>query len=212
MKKILLLLTLVFAASVSAQTDYEKGMTKAFELWKNQKNTEAIQLFERIATAEKDNWLPPFYAATVQIISAFREKDETVLTAKLNKAKEYLDTANAISKNNPEIMITYALLNTAYIAFDGQKYGMTLSGKNVAIYNKALAIAPNNPRVVLSKAEWDMGGAKFFGQPIEPFCKDVKKAIELFKEEKQTTKFYPYNGLERAEKILENCETKSSQN
>ncbi|MFT6749554.1 MAG: hypothetical protein ACJAQ1_001503, partial [Flavobacterium sp.] len=32
--------------------------------------------------------------------------------------------------NNPEIILTQALLNTGYIAFDRQKYGMTFSGKN----------------------------------------------------------------------------------
>lgn len=212
MKKLALLVAFVCVASVTAQTQYEKGMTKAFELWKNKKNIEAVQIFERISTAEKENWLPPYYAATVEIISAFGVKDEAVLTAKLNKAKTFLDAADKLSENNPEILMSYALLNTAYIAFDGQKYGMTLSGKNVAIYNKALALAPNNPRVILSKAEWDMGAAKFFGQPLEPFCKDVKKAVELFKKEEQTIKFYPYSGLDRAEKIMKNCEKKSSQN
>ncbi|MCL5244667.1 hypothetical protein M4I21_02525 [Cellulophaga sp. 20_2_10] len=212
MKKIALLLAFVCVATISAQTPYEKGMTKAFELWKSNESTKAIQMFERISNVEKDNWLPPYYAATVEIISAFEIKDETVLTAKLNKAKSFLDIADTLSKNNPEILMSYALLNTAYIAFDGQKYGMILSGKNVAIYNKALAIVPNNPRVVLGKAEWDMGAAKFFGQPLEPFCKDVKKAIELFKKEEQTIKFYPYSGLGRANEILEKCEKKSSQN
>ena len=209
MKKIILILAFVYAANATAQTQYEKGMTKAFELWENQKNTEAAQLFERIATAEKDNWIPPYYAATLSILSAFEIKDEATLTAKLNKAKVFLDAASKISENNPEIMMSYALLNTAYIAFDGQKYGMTLSGTNTAIYKKALAIAPNNPRVILGKAEWDMGAAKFFGQPIKPFCNDVKRAIELFKKEEQTIKFYPYSGLDRAEKIILDCEKKS---
>ena len=59
MKKIITLLTLVFTVCLSAQTPYEKGMEKAFELWKTNKTKEASQLFERIATAEKDNWLPP---------------------------------------------------------------------------------------------------------------------------------------------------------
>ena len=51
MKKIILLAALIFAVHISAQTAYEKGMTKAFELWGQQKNTEAVQLFERIASA-----------------------------------------------------------------------------------------------------------------------------------------------------------------
>ena len=135
MRTLLLVITFIFTMNITAQTSYEKGMNKAFALWDQQKNTEASQLFERISA------------------------DETVLTTKLTRAKEFLDAASAISENNPEIMISYALLNTAYIAFDGAKYGMTLSGENAAIYQKALSIAPNNPRVVLSKTEWAQLGS-----------------------------------------------------
>jgi chaperone required for assembly of F1-ATPase len=133
-------------------------------------------------------------------------KDEAKLTTQLNKAQQYLDDVSAISQKNPEIIITQAMLNTAYIAFDGQKYGMTLSGENLKLYTQALQLAPNNPRVILSKAEWDIGAASFFGQSTVPFCKDVKRAIELFKAEKQTIPFYPYYGVERAEEVLKDCE------
>jgi len=205
MKKILIILIALFTLSLTAQTSYEKGMSKALELWKNNKTTEATQLFERISKAEKDNWLPSFYASTLEILGSFGLKDETVLKAKLTKAQTYLDNATAISENNAELIITQALLNTAYIAFDGQKYGMTLSGANYALYAKALKIEPNNPRVILGKAEWEMGGAKFFGKSIEPFCNDVERALELFKTFKPKDKFYPTWGKERAEGILKNC-------
>ena len=206
MKKIILILAFVYAANATAQTQYEKGMTKAFELWENQKNTEAAQLFERIATAEKDNWIPPYYAATLSILSAFEIKDEATLTAKLNKAKVFLDAASKISENNPEIMMSYALLNTAYIAFDGQKYGMTLSGKNSMLYAKALEIAPKNPRVILGNAEWNMGAAKFFGKSTQPYCDAIKKAIELGKTEKVEKEFYPKFQVKRAEQVLKQCQ------
>lgn len=205
MKKILLICLLFITANNFGQSAYEKGMGKAFELWQTQKTTEAAQLFERIATAEKDNWLPPYYAATILIIEGFSIKDETLLTAKLTKAKEFLDAATMISENNPELLITQAMLNTAYIAFDGQKYGMTLSGENAQLYARALSIAPNNPRVVLGKAEWDMGAAQFFGQSLEPYCKGVKRAVELFKKEKPAGKFHPQGGIERALEVLKQC-------
>lgn len=205
MKKVTLILALIFAVNISAQTQYEKGMSKAFELWGTKKNKEATQLFERISNAEKDNWLPSYYAATVMILEGFAIKEESALTAHLNKAQEFLDKASAISNNNPEIIITQALLNTVYVAFDGQKYGMTLSGKNVQLYEQALQIAPNNPRVVLGKAQWGIGGAKFFGQSTAPFCKEIKRAIALFKKEKKKGKFHPFGGVERAEAALKQC-------
>jgi len=206
MKKITLILAIIFAVNVSAQSPYEKGMTKAFELWGQQKNTEAIQLFERIASAEKDNWLPPYYAATILIIDGFSIKDEAKLKTQLDKAQELLDDANALSKSNPEIIITQAMLNTVYVAFDGQKYGMTLSGENIQLYAAALKIAPNNPRVVLGKAQWDIGGAAFFGQSTKPFCAEIERSIELFKKEKPAGKFHPFGGIERAQEALKQCE------
>jgi hypothetical protein len=205
MKKVTLLLVLIFATNITAQTEYEKGMNKAFELWGTQKNNEATQLFERISNAEKDNWLPSYYAATVMIVEGFSIKDETALTTHLNKAQEFLDKAKAISKNNPEIMITQALLNIVYVAFDGQKYGMSLSGENVQLYEQALQVAPNNPRVVLGKAQWGIGGAKFFGQSTEPFCKEIERSITLFKKEKKKGAFHPFGGIERAEEALKEC-------
>lgn len=206
MKKLFLFIGVLFALNVTAQSQYEKGMTKALELWQQGKSNEASNLFERIAKAEKENWLPYYYAGFVKTIASFGIKDEAKLNANLEKAASFLEKAAAVSPNNPEIMIAQALVNTAYIAFDGQKYGMTLSGKNAQIYAKALQLAPNNPRVVLSKAEWDIGGAKFFGQSTEPFCKDIKRAIKLFKEEKRTVKFYPYGDPKRPEQVLQqNC-------
>jgi Tfp pilus assembly protein PilF len=132
-------------------------------------------------------------------------KDEAKLTAKLTKAQSFLNVAKTISKDNPEIIITQALLNLGYIAFDGQKFGMTLSGKNNQLYAKALEIAPNNPRVILGKAEWEMGAAKFFGKSTKPYCDAIKKAIVLGKDEVIEKEFYPKFITERAEAVLKQC-------
>jgi hypothetical protein len=203
MQKIALILALCITGVIGAQ-NYEKGMQKAFELWKDNP-TEASNLFERIAKAETDNWLPAYYAAQVNIIQSFGEKDKEKLTAQLKKAQDLINDATAISKNNPEIIVLQALLHTAWVAYDGATYGMTLSPKVAALYSKAAQIDPNNPRVVLNKAEWDMGSARFFGQDTAPFCKDVERAIELFANFKPASAFHPNWGKERAEQVLKGC-------
>jgi len=207
MKNLFLFIGVIFALNVTAQSSYEKGMNKAFDLWKQGKITEASNLFERVANAEKDNWIPSYYVGYINVLSSFGIKDEATLTSKLEKVKTFLDKAEAISPNNPEIMIIQALHNTAYIAFDGQKYGMTMSGRNAQIFNKAIQIAPTNPRVILQKAEWDMGSASFFGKSTEPYCNDIQKALEMLKSEKKSTvKYAPSWGKERAEQVLkQNC-------
>lgn len=205
MKHLFIITIVLVSVLTHAQTNYEKGMQKAFELWGNNKPTEASNMFERIANAEPDNWLPAYYAAQINIINSFGLKDEEKLSAQLKKAQNLINDATAISKNNPEILVLQALLHTAWVAYDGATYGMTLSGKVVEIYTKAEQIAPENPRVVYCKAEWNMGGAKYFGQDTTPFCKDLEQAIELFAKFKPESPFHPNWGKDRAEQLLESC-------
>ena len=202
----LLIISVIININLQAQTPYEKGMKQAFELWDQNKLTEASNLFERISTVEKDNWLPPFYAGYTLVLTAFEIKDEAKLKLTLDKAKSLLSQAENLSPDNAEILIAQALHNTAYINFDGQKYGMSMSSKNSSIYQKAIDLAPENPRVILAKAEWDMGSARFFSQSLKPYCKDVQRALELFQNEKESeVPFYPDWGEKRAKQILEEC-------
>ncbi|UOB17218.1 hypothetical protein [Abyssalbus ytuae] len=201
---LLVLLLGVFKTSAQ-QGKYETGMQKAFELWGQNKPFDAANMFERISKAETEKWIPHYYVAHINIVYSFGEKDKEKLSLQLKKAQEELDIANSISPDNPELMVLQALLNTVWISFDGATYGMTLSGPTSQIYARAVQIAPDNPRVVYCKAEWDMGSARFFGQDTTPFCKDIERAIQLFSTFKSETPFYPEWGKERAEQILASC-------
>lgn len=205
MKNLTLIAVLLVGAFVSAQDRYAQGMEKAFQLWGENKPMDATNLFERIANAEPDNWLPYYYVAQVNTIISFGERDKDKLIQQLEKAQEFLDIAKSISPDNPELMIQQAMTHTAWIAYDGANYGMTLSPKVEALYAKAKAIDPMNPRVVLSKAEWDMGSARYFGKDTTPYCKDVELALELFTNFKPDGPFYPEWGKDRAEAIRQNC-------
>ena len=85
--KILLYITAVLlSVSSIAQTPYEKQMQKALSLWGEGNETEAVQLFERIASVETEEWLPSFYAAQVLTYASFEIKDKEKITATLKKA------------------------------------------------------------------------------------------------------------------------------
>ena len=45
-----------------------------------------------------------------------------------------------------------------------------------------------------------------YGKSTKPYCEDIKRAIELGKEEKIDIEFYPKFLLERAEEVLKQCE------
>ena len=206
MKYITLIAILLLSYSGMSQTQYQTGMQKALGLWGENKPWEAVNMFERIATAEPDEWLPSYYASLLTIIQGFGEKDEAKLKAQSDRALNFMNDAKAISKDNPEIIILDCLWHTVWVSYDGAVYGMKYGGKVAAMYEEALKLAPDNPRVLLNKSEWGIGGAKFFGQSTDLYCADIQRSIVLFPDFKPAEEFSPTYGLEHAKKLLEdNC-------
>lgn len=205
MKRLLTFVLITFSLTGFAQSPYEKGMEKGLSLWGEGKITEASNTFERISTVEKDNWLPLYYVALVNILESFKEENKEQLQLKLNKAKASLEAAKKLSPDNAELLVLEALHNTVWIAFDGATYGMTLAGPTTELYRKALELAPDNPRAVSSYADWNIGSAKYFGKDISVYCKDLERAIELYKTFKTDVPFYPHWGQDRAEQLYKDC-------
>jgi hypothetical protein len=205
MVKVFTAIALFISSVIFAQGQFEQGMGKAFGLWKEGKTTEATDLFERIASAEKNNWLPNYYVALVNTTAAFQTKDKEKINALLTKAQTALDIELAKSPNNAELLVMQAMIHTGWIAFDPMTYGMTLSGKVAELYTKAQIIAPENPRVVFCKAEFAIGGAQWTGADVKQLCKEVERSIDLFAKFKPETPFSPKWGLDRAQEALKNC-------
>ena len=205
MIKIITTITFFICSLVSAQGQFEQGMGKAFQLWGEGKSTEASDLFERIASAEKASWLPNYYVALVNTTTAFRTKDKEQMNLLLSKAQKALDAEMDKNPNNAELLVMQAMIHTAWIAFDPMTNGQKLSGTVMELYGKAQAIAPENPRVVFCKAEFEIGGAKFWGTDTKPMCAQIEKAIGLFATFKPETAFSPKWGLERALEAQKNC-------
>ncbi|MCV9933457.1 hypothetical protein OIU80_14305 [Flavobacterium sp. LS1R47] len=205
MTKLITAITLFICSLLSAQTQFEQGMGKAFSLWKEGKNTEASDLFERIAGAEKTSWLPNYYVALVNTTTAFKTQDKTQIDLLLTKAQNALNIELAKDSNNAELYVMQALIYTAWVVADPMTNGMKYSAKTMEMYDKAEALAPENPRVVFGKADFQLGGAKWTGVDTKPLCAQVDKAIGLFTTFKPETPFSPKWGLERALEVQKTC-------
>ena len=205
MTKVIIAIVLFVTTLVSAQTQFEQGMGKALGLWKEGKSTEASDLFERIASAEKTNWLPNYYVALINTTEAFNPANKEKVTVLLDKANVALDTELAKNPKNVELLVVQAMAKTALLVSDPMTYGMTLSPKIAEIYTLASLLAPENPRVVFCKAEFEIGGAKWTGADVKQLCGQVEKSIDLFAKFKPETPFSPKWGLDRATEALKNC-------
>lgn len=206
MTKVITTLVVFVATVLSANAQqFEQGMGKAFGAWKTGNATEASALFERIASVEKTNWLPNYYVALVNTTEAFNPANAKNATALINKAQTALDAAELISPNNPEILIMQAMINTALIVQDPMTNGMKLSAPTIELYDRAIKLAPENPRAVFGKADFEIGGAQYWGTDTKPMCEQVAKSIELFAKFKPESQFHPSWGLDRAQETLKNC-------
>lgn len=205
MEKFILILAMLFTNFIFSQNNYDEGMTQALELWEEGKPTEASALFERIAAAEEDNWIPNYYVALVNTTEAFQNLGNKKVDDLVSKAQVALDKELNKDPENPELLVMQALIYTAQIADDPMTNGQKLSGKVMQIYKQAQEIDPTNPRVMLSKAQFEMGSAKYFGTDTKPICARIEKSLALFDTFKTETAFYPKWGKEQAEEALSEC-------
>ncbi|HEX8270187.1 MAG TPA: hypothetical protein VF581_09865 [Flavobacterium sp.] len=204
MKNTITAIALLIFGFASAQ-QFEQGMGKAFQLWGEGKSTEASAMFERIAAAEKNSWLPNYYVALVNTTAAFQTKDRETVSALLTKAQAALDIELGKNDANAELLVMQAMIHTAYIASDPMTNGMRLSGKVIELYTKAQMIAPENPRVVFGKAEFEIGGARYFGTDTKAMCQQIDRSITLFANFKPESAFHPKWGLDRALEAQKAC-------
>lgn len=205
MTKLITIIAMFVASIVSAQTQFDQGMKKALQTWKNGNSKEALVQFEKIASVEKTNWLPNYYIALINTTQAFGEQDKTKMLSLIESAQKAQDFCNDLAMDNPEVLVMQAMIHTASIVYDPMTNGQKLSGDVMYILNKAYKIAPENPRVVFQKASFEIGMAQYFGQDTKPMCAQIEKAIELFATFKPETAFHPSWGLDRAKGELKNC-------
>jgi len=209
MKTVIISFMLLVTSLSNAQGQFEQGMQKAFQLWGEGKPAEASAMFERIASAEKNSWLPNYYVALVNTTTAFQSLgDKEKVAPLLDKAQEALDIEFIKHPENPEILVMQAMIYTAWVAYDPMTNAMKYSPKVMEMYARAEKIAPENPRVVFGKAEFEIGGARYFGSDTKPMCAQIDKAITLFANFKPETAFHPNWGLDRALEAQKECNKK----
>lgn len=190
---------------LTAQTKFDQGMEQAFTLMNENKIEEASNLLERISSAEPENWLAPYHLALLKARTSFAITDKAKQEAEIVAASEFIDKADLLSPDNSEVYVVKGLINVAKIASNPMVNGATLSGPTVELYKKAIALDNTNPRAHSGLVEFEMGGARFFGKDLSPYCKRLQETLVLYDAFKPAGKFYPNWGKEWTLKVIEGC-------
>lgn len=158
MKKSLLVAALsLLAATTFAQSDkYVKAMENlvpAIDTTHSMDGlTDLANSFERIANAEKTQWLPYYYAALCHINKAnmyFAQQQVDKIDPLMDKAEPLLKKAQELTKDNSEIQCLVKMFNTGKMMADPMNRYMTYGPAASEALEMAKKLNPDNPRVYL---------------------------------------------------------------
>ncbi len=209
MKRIIAAVALFAVISANAQSEkYTQAMKANLAKFETAKTVEDFQAlaatFERIADAEKTQWLPYYYAGLALSTAGWIEGGNLDKDVNAGKIKAFCDKAEAIEKNS-EIYTLRNMAATQQMIVDPQNRWMSYGQEAAKALAKAKELDPNNPRIYYLEAmnifgtPEQFGGGKANAKPV------FEKAVELYK--KETPKpMYPDWGKKEAEAKLAECQ------
>ena len=207
-KTILSAAVIFFSLATNAQSErYVPAMKKNIAMLDSaiQKGNarELANTFERIGDAEKNQWLPYYYAAYSLILTTYTEKDKSKVDPIADKAEELILKAEAISgKENSEIAVIKSMIASSHMMVDPQSRYMQYGPVSAANMEKAKALDPTNPRPVYLDAQAKLytpeafGGGKAVAKPV------FEKAIAMFDTFKPESELHPAWGKSMAQYFL----------
>ncbi|MEJ7821561.1 MAG: hypothetical protein WKF85_04525 [Chitinophagaceae bacterium] len=207
-RTILSIMIIGFCVTTFAQSDkYNAAMKKNISMidsaMQNRNGKGLANNFERIADAEKTQWLPYYYAAYCNVMNAFMEQDKTKVDAIADKAEELITKAESIAgKENSETFIIKSMIASAHMMVDPQARWMQYGKASSENIEKAKAMDATNPRAIYLEAQAKFytpeafGGGKAVAKPL------FEKALAMFDTFKPATELHPAWGKSATQYFL----------
>lgn len=207
-----LLLLLLFISTFSFSQDHKKymdAMQRNLKLMDTAQSVATLQQlsnsFERIGNAEKDIWLPYYYASYCLARLSFATEDKSQLDGMLDKAQQLIDKADTLQPENSEIYTVKSMITSGRIMVDPSSRGAQFGPQSGMILEKAIQLDPENPRPYLLK-----GTAAFYTPAAYGGGKDkatalLQKSLLKYDKFQPSDELMPDWGEARAKQLLEMC-------
>ena len=145
--------------------------------------TDLSNSFERIANAEKTQWLAYYYAALCQISIAnmyYATQQTDKIDPVMDKAEPFLNKALELEKDNSDIYCLKKMFNTSKMMADPMTRYMVYGAAAAEALGTAKKLNPNNPRVYLLDGEDKYFTPEQFGGSKEEAKTLFEKANSIF--------------------------------
>jgi len=208
--KLLLITTIFFFLFVSAQADdskYEKAMKKNLSGIDSALDVTSMLTvangFERIAFAEKDKWLPFYYASFMYVLAGYADTTTSKKDGYLDKADIFINIADSLEENESEIYTLKGMIAQARLQIDPMNRWMKYGAESTDNFNKAMKLDTLNPRpeylkgIGLFYTPEQFGGGPKTAKPL------LEKSLEKFNLFVPENDLMPNWGREMVEKLLQ---------
>jgi len=213
-KSIIILAALIMAApAIFAQSDkFVKAMearvpavdtTVSADGWQQLGNS-----FERIAEAEKSQWLPYYYAALSNVMQGYMLSEgkmggfAATTDPLADKAEQLISKAEALNKDNSEIWCVKKMIATLRMSADPMSRWQTLGPVASEALAKSKQLDPENPRVYLLEGQDKFYTPEQFGGSKTEAKALFETAVQKFGAQKPKSSIDPQWGLRTANFFL----------
>lgn len=212
MKKIILCAIIIMASFTSfAQSEkyvaaMKKNMAQLDSAFSNANLFLSLaNNFERIATAEKSQWLPYYYAAYCRVNNAFMQNNPSVNDAAAELATTLVNKADSLQPNNSEISCIKSMVASLQMMVNPQARFMQYGAASQKAMAAAMQQDTTNPRPYMLKGQ----GLKYTPEAFGGGCKaasiPLAIAIEKFETFKPASELAPNWGKTYTQMLVKEC-------
>lgn len=201
--------SLFFTTNYAQSKQYTKAMEKALTALQEVENVEGLiaasNIFERIAGAEKEEWLPLYYQSYAHMMAAVQLMGKGELKdcmAHVKIADEKVQEALKVAPKESEIYALQAFVLQGYIWEDPQTNGAQYTPMIMQAVETAIALNPKNPRGFYIKGQQLFHMPAFIGGGPDAAKPFLEKALAKYEAFEPASSLHPSWGKEMVEQIL----------
>ena len=212
MKKLIILSAVVilsnsiFAQSAKYIAVMKSNIAAIDSSFKNPANLLSLaNNFERIATAEKNQWLAYYYAALCQVNYTYMEQDKSKIDAIADKATVLINKADSLMPNNSEISCVKSMIASSHMMVNPMQRYVEYGAESASHIESAMKQDPTNPRPEFLKGQ----GLKYTPEQYGGGCGNAKpvlqSSLDKYKNFKPASEIHPNWGRQRVELLISEC-------
>ena len=200
--------TALFSQSEKYTKAMESNIAKIDSTTSPQAWADLANSFQRIADAEKTQWLPYYYAALANVMNGYMlgAGGQTGLADKTDplaaKAEELVNKADALNKDNSDIYCLKKMIATLKMMGDPMSRYQTEGPNAQAALDKAKTLDPENPRIYLLEGQDKFYTPEQFGGSKTEAKALFEQSLKKFQAQKPKSSIDPQWGKNQVEYFL----------